>query len=208
MLSVTGGVSATIVESALNGGNSVNGFVVSVFQMALGLASLVVFMIIKKLNKSVTSPTIQAEILGWKIDIFYSFGMSAAFLLSLFLQKTSLSFIVPYFDPIIAVFVIVFMLPEVVKMLWRSIKDLFLFSPEDEVLDKIKTTCQTILHKNEFKDEFFDVTKTGRHLWIAVYFKIDEQYLSVEKLKQVSLQVNNELSKDFQDCTCELILIP
>ena len=47
MLSVTMGVSAEIIESALAGGNAVNNAQISVFQLFLGIASIIIFVIIK-----------------------------------------------------------------------------------------------------------------------------------------------------------------
>ncbi len=83
---------------------------------------------------------------------------------------------------------------------------------------------------------FFDITKTGRHLWIAVYFRVETETLEIASLAKASASVNektkntfqecetetleiaslakasasvNEKTKNtFQECTCELILIP
>ena len=96
-------------------------------------------MIMKKWNRNLSSPTIEAELLGWKLDIVYSLGMSFAFFISLYLERTPLAFVAPYFDHIVAVVVMIFMLPESVKVLWNAIKEVFLFSPEKHVVDEIKT---------------------------------------------------------------------
>ena len=76
MLSVTIGVFVEILKSALAGGNMVNNTQISIFQFCLGFASVFIFLVMKKLNKNLSSPTITAELLGWKLDIIYSFGMS------------------------------------------------------------------------------------------------------------------------------------
>lgn len=208
MLSVTGSISATVIESALAGGNPVNGGQVSLFQLVLGLTSIVIFAVMKKLNQSVTSPTVKAELLGWRLDIVYSLGMSLAFFLSIFLEKTAFSCIVPYFDQIIAVLVVIFMLPETLKMLWGAIKDVFLFSPNEDTVNEIKAICQETLEANHFKPQFFYITRTGRYLWVAVYFSISEECLCVEKFQSASYLLNEELGKQFENCTCELILSP
>lgn len=90
MLSVTMGVSAEVLDSALSGGNIVNNAQVSIFQCCLGVASIVIFLIMKRLNRNLSSPTIEAELLGWKLDIVYSIGMALAFLVSLYLKKRHL----------------------------------------------------------------------------------------------------------------------
>ena len=47
-VSVTFGISAEVIESALAGGNPVNSSQVSCFQLVLGIASVVIFILIKK----------------------------------------------------------------------------------------------------------------------------------------------------------------
>lgn len=208
MLSVTLGVVVEVIESALSGGNPVNDLQVSLFQLCLGTASVVIYVIMRRVNKNSSSPTVEAELMGWRLDIGYSLGMSLAFFASSFLVKTPLAFIAPYFDQIIAVLVMVFMLPESVKMLWSSVRDIFLFSPDEELVEQIKQICTESMEDYAFSPVFFDITRTGRHLWIAVYFKVSSATLAVEQLKKATEEVNQKISSQLEECTCELILAP
>ena len=208
MLSVTLGVGVEVIESALSGGNPVNDLQVSLFQLCLGAASVVIYIIMRRVNKNSSSPTVEAELMGWRLDIGYSLGMSLAFFASSFLVKTPLAFIAPYFDQIIAVLVMVFMLPESVKMLWSSVRDIFLFSPDEELVEQIKQICTESMENYAFSPVFFDITRTGRHLWVAVYFKVSSATLAVEQLKKATEEVNQKISSQLEECTCELILAP
>ena len=208
MLSVTLGVVVEVIESALSGGNPVNDLQVSLFQLCLGTASVVIYIIMRRVNKNSSSPTVEAELMGWRLDIGYSLGMSLAFFAYSFLVKTPLAFIAPYFDQIIAVLVMVFMLPESVKMLWSSVRDIFLFSPDEELVEQIKQICTESMEDYAFSPVFFDITRTGRHLWIAVYFKVSSATLAVEQLKKATEEVNQKISSQLEECTCELILAP
>ena len=208
MLSVTLGVVVEVIESALSGGNPVDDLQVSLFQLCLGAASVVIYVIIRGVNKNSSSPTVEAELMGWRLDIGYSLGMSLAFFASSFLVKTPLAFIAPYFDQIIAVLVMVFMLPESVKMLWSSVRDIFLFSPDEELVEQIKQICTESMENYAFSPVFFDITRTGRHLWVAVYFKVSSATLAVKQLKKATEEVNQKISSQLEECTCELILAP
>ena len=64
MLSVTLGVSAEVLHSTLSGGNPVYSALVSIFQCILGIASIIIFVTMKKLNRNLSSPTIKAELLA------------------------------------------------------------------------------------------------------------------------------------------------
>ena len=199
MLSVTLGVVVEVIESALSGGNPVNDLQVSLFQLCLGAASVVIYIIMRRVNKNSSSPTVEAELMGWRLDIGYSLGMSLAFFASSFLVKTPLAFIAPYFDQIIAVLVMVFMLPESVKMLWSSVRDIFLFSPDEELVEQIKQICTESMENYAFSPVFFDITRTGRHLWVAVYFKVSSATLAVEQLKKATEEVNQKSAASWRN---------
>ena len=205
MISVTFGVSMDVIQTALSGGNMVDGGQVSLFQLLLGVGCVVVYFIMKGLNKELNSPTVDAEILGWKLDISYSLGMSLAFFGSTFLEKTALAPLAPYFDPFIAVLVIAGMLPENIRMLWGAIKDVFLVTPEDS-LEKIKEISAEVLPRYKFEPVFYEVTRTGRHMWVSVYFEIRGEALPLESLKEAQLELKQAVREQFEDCTTELIL--
>lgn len=207
MLSVTMGVSVDVIESAINGGNHVNPTYIVIFQLILGIASLIIYIMMKLKNKHLCSPTIDAELLGWKVDIYYSLGMALAFFVSKYLVYTPFAFVSPYFDQLVAVIIMVMMLPESIKVLWNAIKELFLFAPDEEITNEIKELSVPILAKYDFTPVFYDITKTGRHLWVAIYFRIDEEMLEVAKLREAVTLINEKAQKLYQESTCELILI-
>lgn len=208
MLSVSVSVSVEIIESALAGGNDVNKMQISFFQLLLGLVSMVIYAVMKRLNRSLSSPTVDAELLGWKTDIAYSIGMSAAFFGATFLGKTPLAFLAPYFDQIVAVAVMLIMLPQSIKMLCGAIKDVFLFPPDEETVETIKEICNRILNSSRYDPVFYDITKTGRHLWVSVYFTTSGETVNVDAFRQMTASINEEVSRAFENCTCELILKP
>ncbi|MGL5439098.1 MAG: cation transporter [Filifactoraceae bacterium] len=208
MLSVTGSVLATAIESAISGGRVVSGVQIAIFQCILGIISMAILIVMNRLNKSIDSPIIKSEILGWHVDVAYSLGMSLMFFISSFLKNTMFEFITPYFDQIVVVIIVIIMLPEMIKMIYSSIKDIFLFSPNEATLLNIKQLCEDILQKNGFTSKFYEVTRTGRQLWISIYFTIEEATLEISLLEEVSLEVNKIVKEDFFNSRVELILIP
>lgn len=131
--------------------------------------------------------------------------MSAAFLASSFLEKTPAAFLCPYFDPIMAALVAIFMLPENIRMLWNAIKELFLFSPDDETTETVKSLSAEILKEYDYLPVIFDIIKTGGCMWVSVYFETKEDSLSVRQLKEASDRLSRTLEQSFENCICELI---
>lgn len=67
------------VQIMLNGGNEIDHMQVSLFETILTCFSALILLILMRINKKVTSPTVDVEIYGWKIDVFSSIGVSLAF---------------------------------------------------------------------------------------------------------------------------------
>ncbi len=208
MLAVTLGLSINSIEIVLSGGNSINERQVSGFQLVLGCTALVVYLILSKINKRISSPTASAEIMGWKLDVFSGFGMSFAFYLSSFFIGTPLEIISPYFDQIVSLIIVVLMVPTFIKMIVTSIRDVFLFAPETEIVEYVKEKAEEVLHDFDFNLEFCDVTRTGRKIWVSIYFSVKEKVLIVKELKQATHRMNEELSKEFDDFYVELVVEP
>ena len=129
----------------------------------LGIASVIIFMVMKRMSRDLSSPTIHTELLGWKLDIAYSLGMSLAFSLSLYLEKTALTPLAPDFDQIVAVIIMAFVLPESVKVLWRAVKDIFLLLPDKELAERSKGYAFR-LWRSIVSSLSFYLTKTSRRL--------------------------------------------
>lgn len=205
MLSVTVTASTDIIQSALSGGNPVDGMQVSLFQLLLGLTSVVVYIVMLRMNRHVASPTVDAELLGWRLDIWYSIGLAVSFFLSTYLDRTPLAPLSPYFDPLVAVLIVALMLPENIKMLIGAIRDVFLFSPDEDTIETVKTLSQQVLEQFHFEPVFYGITRTGRHLWVSIYFTIHGNVLKLDDLRDASAKLNEVLATELENFSCELI---
>lgn len=206
MTSVTVSVLTSVIEKLLSGGNAIDKRQVSLFQLMLGLASLIILLIMKWMSRKISSPTVKAEILGWKLDVAYSLGMSLAFFIAVQLQNTSLGFLSPYFDQIIAIVVMIFMVPETIKMLVSAFRELFLFSPEQKTVDRIKEISGKILENYSFTPVFYDISRTGRKMWVSIYFQVEMDSICVKYIQEANKSLNEKISQEFPDASCEIIL--
>lgn len=205
MLSVMLGLSANVVQTSLAGGARVDYGSVSLFQLILGLISLGILAVMYRWNRTDPTPTAWAEVLGWRLDVTYSLGLSAAFFLAQMLEKTVLGWLSPYFDQIVALLVVAFALPDAIRLLRQSVHDLFLFSPDEETTEQIKTACAPVLEHFAFRPVFYDIIRTGRRMWVGIYFEIEGDALPMDHLRQASAQLEQILSAMLENCTCELI---
>ena len=91
------------VQIMLNGGNDIDHMQVSLFETILTCFSALILLILMRINKKVTSPTVDVEIYGWKIDVFSSIGVSLAIFIYKFLVNKQLYCISHNFDQIVEI---------------------------------------------------------------------------------------------------------
>lgn len=193
------------VQIMMNGGNEINHMQVSMFETILTVFSACILFILMRINKKVTSPTVDVEIYGWKIDVYSSVAVSIAFFLSSFLVNTPLAFISPYFDQIVAIVLALGMMKEPIEMIGESFRSLMLLSPDEEVVQQIKEISASVLKNYPYDPVFYDITTTGRKLWISIYFTTKVDAMSYTELEVANRELKLALTKKFEDCFVELV---
>lgn len=194
------------VQSIIAGGNEVDASVIAVFELAISLGCVIMWVVLNRQARKYKSPSIKAELFIWKLDALSTLGVGMAFTINLVLVHTPASFICPYVDPGIAIVLAVVLVKEPILMIVESFRNLVLFAPEQEVFDKINDTCVAIMRKADCEVTFTDVIRTGRKMWLQVFFANQKENLSIARLKAVRLEIMEVLSRDFEHV--DVVLIP
>lgn len=193
------------VISIMNGGKEIDIITVSVFQFILFIGNLVVWLIIRNVNKKANSPTIKAEVVAWKFDMIYSLSMAFAFFIMQILKETNFKSIVPYFDQIVVIISSIIMLPDIFKVLKENIMSVLLFAPKKELTDEIKQIIERNLLNSNMKILHYDIIKTGRKTWISIYFKATNNIINIEELKKITIKCSKELNEKIENIYFELV---
>ena len=193
------------VELILSGGNEVDASVVAIFELLVSLTCVIMYIVLNKLSKKYTSPSIKAELYIWKLDSLSTLGVGVAFLIKILLDKTSFAFVGPYIDQGIAIILAVLLLKEPIGLFLESLKNLVLFAPNGETSAKIRQICEKHMEKYNCYINFLDVIKTGRKIWVEIYFVIEKDLISIEKLKCLHKEILDDLSLEFDSLYVELI---
>ena len=188
-----------------NGGNDVDASTVAIFEICVSITCVIMYFLLRKLSKKKTSPSIEAELYIWKLDSFSTFGVGLAFIIKLLLDNTSYSFIGPYIDPVIAIILALFLLKEPIGLCVESIRNLILFAPDEETRSDVRIAIEGTLERNDCFINFLDIIKTGRKLWIEVYFVTKNDLISVNKLRDIHDKIYNKLVKSYDSVYLELI---
>jgi predicted Co/Zn/Cd cation transporter (cation efflux family) len=195
------------LRGILSGGHQVSSGAIAVFEICLAVASIIMYLFMLHMSRKYESPTIHAEIYMWKTDIIGSCGVAAAFLANFFLGDTVLRPVTPYMDSGVAIIMSLFLIAEPVKELIRGFRQMMLFSPPKEVMDKVRGVVNNALEDFPYEAAFIDVIQTGRKTWIEVYLNgtEDTQMINISHLKELKRRVTVDLQNDFDQLYVEFI---
>ena len=195
------------VRVILQGGHTVDVSGVAVYEMIIGFLCLAAWLILRRLSKKYTTPTIQSEVFLWKQDVVNSMGISVAFFAQSALKDTSLSSLAPYMDSVFAIVMAVFLLREPVASLVSGFRKLVLFAPDEETMQMIRAAVETSLENYPYTCSFLDVIQTGRKVWIEVYLtqNPDSSLVDISHWSQIRRNIRKSLTGKFDQIYVELI---
>ena len=127
------------------------------------------------------------------------------FIVNVFLGHSSLSFVCPYVDPVIAIIAAIALAKEPILMIAESVRNLILFSPKGEMIDRMEKKAAQICRDYGCKMTSFDCIKTGRTYWIDLYFDTDNKTIDVANLKALDNELAERLEEIYDDIWIELI---
>lgn len=205
MSAVTIGLIANNINLLIHGGHVVSFGTVSYFELFAAFLGIAVYFYLRKRNKNLESPLIFMEMEGWKIDSLLSLGMAAAFLLPIIVPFPWFQFVTPYLDQIITILLSLIMLPVPLKTVASGIRDLMLLPPDEETIQEIKETVETILKKYGYSHLYYDIVKTGRKLWISAYITLDKNEISLVSFQIAQSRCIKALAEKYSDFYFELL---
>lgn len=189
----------------LQGGRHVEFEEIAYFELFATVLSLVVIIMLKRINRTSNSPLLQTEISGWSVDAVASLGMAIAFFLPGWFNYSFLEDLAPFLDQIIAIFLSLFILPIPIKAILTAVRDIFLWAPEEKTMNLIKEKCEPILHQHDFEQITYDVVRTGRNLWISIYVVPKGDYISIRSYSIIQNELEQALEDEFSDLYVELL---
>ena len=195
------------VRVIIEGGHQVSSGMIAVFEIGIGIMSIAMYLFLLHMSRKYESPTIRAEIFMWKTDIIGSCGVAVAFVAFYYLGDTFLKPVAPYMDSGVAIIMLLFLVAEPVKELIRGFRQMMLFSPPREVMDRVRRAVNDHLEGLSYEAAFIDVIQTGRKTWIEVYLRGSDNSSMIDTREWANLRelVVRDLEDEFDQLYVEFI---
>jgi predicted Co/Zn/Cd cation transporter (cation efflux family) len=171
----------------------------------MGMACLAMLMLLIKQNKNLKSYLVKAEINAWAIDVVTSLGLSIAFILPVIIKTNWMESFSPYLDQIVAIALSCLILPMPIKTAISGLRDLLLIAPDEKTISFIKETAQNILNSYNLEQTTYDIIKTGRKLWVSIYFISPDENIPIAMVIDARNKLEKDLHKVYPDLYVELV---
>ena len=178
---------------------------VAIFELVAAVISGGILYALIKKNQKLDSLMVHAEINAWIIDTVASMGLALAFVLPVLIQTEWMEQFAPYLDQAVAITLSALILPVPIKTMLAGLRDIFLLGPDEDSLNRIKVIGESVLVPYRFEQTVYDVIKTGRKLWISIYFKSPSDTLSISQIIKAHKELETALKKEYKDLYVELI---
>lgn len=189
----------------LHGGHTVDATNVLIYEASLCVCCIIMYLVLHYLSRNYSSMIIKSELYLWKVDIVSTLGISVAFLFQIFLTHSPINFIIPYIDSSVAIIVALFLVKEPIVQIIKNLKELVLFSPDQQIMDEIREVVNKDISNYEYSLDFLDVTQTGRKTWIEVYVKSKNDTIKIKDFKKIQEHITKDLIDKFDQIYVEIV---
>ena len=181
----------------LHGGHTVDATNVLIYEASLCVCCIIMYLVLHYLSRNDSSMIIKSELYLWKVDIVSTLGISVAFLFQIFLTHSPINFIIPYIDSSVAIIVALFLVKEPIVQIIKNLKELVLFSPDQQIMDEIR---DFLLSPQEYLDTFWE---SDVLIWIdwreydeSIIKYINEKLPEEDKVKFTCVEIEKERDVD------------
>lgn len=185
------------VKDFLAGGNPVDADLAFGYSLISSIGCASIFFMMYTLRKNIPSDIVESENNQWLMDTLLSIGVLCGFIVSVLLEKNSLSHLTRYVDPIMVVISSLIFIQVPIKSLISSFKEMVNSKADEEINDKIYTIVKDIEEEYNFEDSVTRVSKIGRELRIEIDFVFNDDS-NLNELEEMDI-VREEVYKSMKN---------
>ncbi len=202
---VTGGLILDNIQLMLHGGNQIDTGLIAGFEWAVALGSVAILLLLRYYSRVLSSPMLAAELYGWKVDCISSGCVAAAFMLPALFRGTPLEAVTPYFDQIVAIALSLTILPQPIRMVIESLRELLLFAPPRKTVETLHSQVAAICAECGMQMDFLDMVQTGRKTWVEVTVRCAGDDVKISHLKELYRRILPLLQEQFEQVDLEIL---
>lgn len=195
------------VEALLEGGRSINSGPAVTYGIVATIGCAIPAIVMAWGTKKTRSPLVRADAENWIVNSAISAVVLLAFLGVYAVQGTNLAFLAPYIDPALVILVVAISISVPVRLAWNSLLELLNRTPNEAILQQVKTTVAACTAKLPVRELLIRVVQPGRTRMVLAYVVLPKDYRvpGLEALDNVQSETLARLREDHAETCLDMV---
>jgi len=189
---------AVAVDAILRGGRPINGGMAVVYALLAAAGCLAIWAMQRRTARSTESPLLEVDAKNWLLDGMISGAVAVAFLGVMLLERTAMSRLVPYADPVVMLLLVVLSIPVPLKSIRRNWGQLMGRAPDPAVQEETRRRVEEALSGVQDVTPDLRMLETGRVVYLQVTIVVgpDSGLDRLEDLDAVRDRIHRSVLED------------
>ena len=190
---------ATSIIDIMNGGKVVELGIALPYLITSIIACFLFWLYFKRKAKEISSEYIRIESTEWQLDALLSMGVLLGLSMAYLFKSTRLEYLIPYLDPAMVVIISILFLRVPIQTLWKNIRELLQFAPDDDVEEQIHIKSEALAAKYGFSQTLVRVSKTGGSYNIEIDFLLSKKMgaYTLNELDDIRQELYEQIHGDY-----------
>lgn len=174
------------IKSLFSGGYRVEANLGMIFTGLSIVGCSIVWCILYRNAKKLSSPMLKAEARSWINDTLLSVAVLLSFFIMWLLDRTGHSNIANYIDPIITILFVISLSFPLLKQLFQSTKELLNAAPPEEIQDNLDAIIEKYVKQYDFRSYMIYSNKQGRVVYstIHIFLKNEMPVSTLDRIRK------------------------
>ncbi len=189
---------ATAVKTVVRGPEPLNIAIITIYIAIQTVFVIWCYVVTERINKKIFSPLVEAVSHQWKIASIIGVSVSIAFVIAWILSALGQDYVALFVDPIILILVVLLLLPEHVREIVISAREMIGMNAEDDLeeADEVISIVNAFGEKINVRRTYCRVSRSSGQLFIEIDFLVEPgfSYDSIREQDQLREALLKELS--------------
>ena len=167
------------IQALLSGGRTIGAGAAILYGIFATAACCTLALVTRRGAKKTGSPLALADAENWLVNGAISSAVLLAFVCIIFIEQTSLEYIVPYIDPSLVLIVVLISISVPVRMAGQALMELLNRAPSPEIIQQVEDIVKKCTARLPVRSYYVRVVQPGRtrmvlaHLVLPTDFKVE-----------------------------------
>ena len=194
------------IKVLLSGGREPALGLMSLYVALAVLGCVVLYAISRSGYKKTGSEILQAETRAWLVNAVISGSIGVALGITVLLQGTSLGWIDRYVDQILVILMSLVFIKDPLVFMKNGLKELLLAAPQTEFAEPFNQKILPLKDQLGAKDLKLEILKTGRRIWVNVFFTPEEETIKMSEFAAVKEKLSETAKEVYENTQIEVFL--